>query len=63
MARVFFTELPGNMATRFDRVSDDRESPLVIRQGGKKAMCYPGRRRVRRMATNRAPAEQAQKPG
>ena len=35
MAHVSFTELRQNMASYFDRVSDDREPLLVTRQGGK----------------------------
>ena len=35
MAHVSFTDLRQNMATYFDRVTDDREPLLVTRQGGK----------------------------
>lgn len=35
MAHVSFTDLRQNMATYFDRVSDDREPLVVTRQGGK----------------------------
>ena len=35
MAHVSFTDLRQNMASYFDRVTDDRESLLVTRQGGK----------------------------
>lgn len=35
MAHVSFTDLRQNMATWFDRVTDDREPLLVTRQGGK----------------------------
>ncbi len=35
MAHVSFTDLRQNMASYFDRVSDDREPLLVTRQGGK----------------------------
>ncbi len=35
MAHVSFTELRQNMASHFDRVSDDREPLFVTRQGGK----------------------------
>ena len=35
MAHVSFTELRQNMASYFDRVTDDREPLLVTRQGGK----------------------------
>ena len=35
MAQVSFTDLRQNMATYFDRVTDDREPLLVTRQGGK----------------------------
>ena len=35
MAHVTFTDLRQNMASYFDRVTDDREPLLVTRQGGK----------------------------
>ncbi len=35
MVHVSFTELRQNMASHFDRVSDDREPLFVTRQGGK----------------------------
>jgi len=35
MAHVSFTDLRQNMASYFDRVSDNREPLLVTRQGGK----------------------------
>ena len=35
MAHVSFTDLRQNMASYFDRVTDDREPLLVTRQGGK----------------------------
>jgi antitoxin YefM len=35
VAHVSFTDLRQNMATWFDRVTDDREPLLVTRQGGK----------------------------
>jgi len=35
MAHVSFTDLRPNMASYFDRVTDDREPLLVTRQGGK----------------------------
>jgi antitoxin YefM len=35
VAHVSFTELRQNMASYFDRVTDDREPLLVTRQGGK----------------------------
>ena len=35
MAQVSFTDLRQNMASYFDRVTDDREPLLVTRQGGK----------------------------
>ena len=35
MAHVSFTDLRQNMASYFDRVTDEREPLLVTRQGGK----------------------------